>query len=137
MSTIGRAQGARHLLVRDGRYRAPAQGRGAYSTRGSRAGRELTARQGVRVGRAPCVSQFCERKVTPARGLISFSLPPSSHASVWWGGVTRPGAYPGLRVLFGARAFEADGARFTHFLQSGLPAAAALRTHWELSLIHI
>ena len=59
MSTIGRAQGARHLLVRDGRYRAPAQGRGAYSTRGSRAGRELTARgQGVRVGRAPCVCQF-------------------------------------------------------------------------------
>ena len=34
-------------------------------------------------------------------------------------------------MFFGARAFEADGARFTHFLQSGLPAAAALRTHWE------
>ena len=33
MCTIGRAQGARHLLVRDGRHRAPAQGRGAYSTR--------------------------------------------------------------------------------------------------------
>ena len=36
---------------------------------GSRAGRELTARgQGVRVGRAPCVSQFCERKVDPSPG---------------------------------------------------------------------